>query len=227
LLVQPSPFGGDGDVHFLYRHAAIPAEVVDGQPLTTCEVFESAGDARAPAVCESAVADVAYAPGKHVWLAVLTSLFLHGNVLHVSANLLFLWVFGNNVEDRLGHVRFLFLYLCAGVVATLAHVIVDPSATVPIIGASGAIAGVMGAYLVWWPHARIYTLLFFFLAFIVRVPAAVLLVVWFGLQFFTNQTSSVAWVAHVGGFVFGVVAGLVVNLVAGRPRALAERPAPG
>ena len=135
-------------------------------------------------------------------------------------NLLYLWVFGGNVEDRLGHARFLLFYLACGVVAGLTQVAMDPSSPVPTVGASGAIAGVLGAYLVSYPKARVLTFVpIFFLPWLVEVPAFVFLVLWFATQvlmglapFGRELTGGVAWWAHVGGFVAGA---LLVNL--GRP----------
>ena len=140
-------------------------------------------------------------PDKNVYLAVLFSMFMHGSILHVLGNMLFLWIFGNNVEDRFGPIWFLVFYLFAGVVATATHVAFNTGSTVPTIGASGAIAGVMGAYIVWWPHAtrpQPVPIVFFF-GFI-ELPAAVVLGIWFVMQFFTNPNEGVAWLAHVGGF---------------------------
>jgi membrane associated rhomboid family serine protease len=125
--------------------------------------------------------------------------------------MLFLWIFGNNIEDRLGPVRFLAFYVVGGVVATLAHVLLNLDSTVPMVGASGAIAAVMGAYLVWFPDAPVRTALFFFLITVVRIRAKWVLGFWFVLQFFTSPNSGVAWAAHVGGFVFGVLVALLVR----------------
>ncbi len=119
-----------------------------------------------------------------------------------------LWIFGNNIEDRLGHRRYLLFYLVGGVLATVAHFLGQPSSTVPVVGASGAIAAIMGAYLVWFPNAPIRTLVFFVLR---DVRAKWFLAFWFVTQFFVGAESGVAWVAHVGGFVFGVFIGLVVR----------------
>src|SRR3712207_1306908 len=138
-------------------------------------------------------------------------MFLHGSLLHLGGNLLYLWIFGNNVEDRLGHVGYLAFYVVGGVVATLAHVAVNADSTIPLVGASGAIAAVMGAYLVWHPNARINTLVMMIFITFVRVKAKWLLAFWFVLQFFTGNDSGVAWMAHVGGFVFGVVGGLLLG----------------
>jgi membrane associated rhomboid family serine protease len=213
VFVQPTPFSdSDADVRFAYDHAAIPAELRDREPLSTCAVARTvATPASAARVCESAVGAEPFAPGKRIWLSVVTSLFLHGGWLHLGGNLLFLWVFGNNVEDRLGHVGFALFYLAAGYVATIAHALVDLSSTVPVVGASGAIAGVMGAYLVWYPRARIQTLFFPLVVFWFRIQARWVLLIWFVLQFFTSPNSGVAWVAHVAGFAFGAAFGLLLG----------------
>lgn len=143
------------------------------------------------------------------FMALLTSLFLHADWLHLGFNMLFLWVFGNNVEARRGWWRYLLLYLAGGLAATAAHVAIDPSSTVPIIGASGAIAAVMGAYLICWPTARIKTIVFVGPLLLRKVEAIWLLLVWIGQQFFlVSGDSGIAWAAHVGGFVFGVGVGL-------------------
>jgi membrane associated rhomboid family serine protease len=165
---------------------------------------------------------------------VLYSMFLHGSILHLGGNLLYLWIFGNNIEDHLGALRFTVFYLLAGVVATLAHVAVQPSSTVPLVGASGAVAGVMGAYLVWFPNKRVFTLFIIIVIPIFRsITAKWLLGFWFVSQFFVNPAAGVAWVAHVGGFVFGVVAGLAVRRSRAARRAawraayIDEFPSPG
>ncbi|MDQ4132938.1 MAG: rhomboid family intramembrane serine protease [Actinomycetota bacterium] len=200
---------GDIELAFTYEHAAIPCELVTGRPLTNAEVVRTSnGDGRA---CEdqSSVfggSNASAFPGKNVMLAVLSSMFLHADLIHLLGNMLFLWVFGNNIEDRLGHVMFLLFYVLAGLAATAAHVAVQPDSTVPIIGASGAIAGVMGAYLVLFPNVPIRSLVFIF---ITDVPAKFLLGFWFVLQFFTSPDSGVAWVAHVAGFAFGALVAFV------------------
>lgn len=145
------------------------------------------------------------------YVTLLTSLFLHGGWIHLGGNMLYLWIFGDNVEDVLGHGGYLVFYLVAGVIATITHVLVNPTSTAPVVGASGAIAGVLGAYLVLYPRARILSLvpLGFFL-WSVRVPALFFLPVWFFMQFLTGLAAigrdvPVAWAAHVGGFVAGAV----------------------
>lgn len=138
--------------------------------------------------------------------SVFTSMFLHAGLLHLLGNVWFLWIFGDNVEDKLGHFGFLIFYFAAGLAAAAAHVWSNLNSTVPCIGASGAISGVLGAYLVTFPRARIKTLipLFLFLPIFVLVPAGMFLVLWFLGQFMI-VAGNVAWQAHVGGFIAGVV----------------------
>ena len=147
--------------------------------------------------------------------ALVTSMFLHGGWLHVIGNMWFLWIYGDNVEDALGHAKYLLFYLLCGVAAGLVHVVFNADSRMPTIGASGAIAGVMGAYVVKFPRSRIVTLVpvFFFLTTF-EIPASVILVYWFVVQFFSgfwtigsSQLShgGVAWFAHVGGFLAGIL----------------------
>jgi membrane associated rhomboid family serine protease len=209
FLWQPTPFSETvDDIRFDLEYAAIPCEVLERRPLTRAEVQATfnLGDDNSCDIDRGQTP--AFDPGKNVWLAVATSMFLHGSLAHIGFNMLFLWIFGNNVEDRLGRLGFAAFYLVGGVVATLAHVVVSRDSTVPSIGASGAIAAVMGAYLVWFPNARVRTLV---IVLLVNVPAKVVLGVWFVLQFFTDPNEGVAWVAHVGGFVFGVLVGLLLR----------------
>ncbi|HPW19013.1 MAG TPA: rhomboid family intramembrane serine protease [Candidatus Aminicenantes bacterium] len=145
-------------------------------------------------------------------LTLLTSMFLHGGLFHLLGNMLYLWIFGNNVEDRLGPFRFILFYLGSGVAAALAHILAQPSSRVPMIGASGAIAGVLGAYAVLFPRARVRTLVFF--VGVVRVPAALVLGLWFLLQVLNvGMGGGVAWFAHIGGFLAGI---LLIRLALGR-----------
>jgi membrane associated rhomboid family serine protease len=154
-------------------------------------------------------------PAHFTWLSVYTSMFLHGGWLHILGNMLYLWIFGDNVEDRLGHARYLVFYLLCGTVGALAQVATSPDSFIPTIGASGAIAGVMGAYFVLYPHSRVLTLIIFIIFFdVVEVPAIFLLGFWFLMQLFSgvgsiatttgSQTGGVAFWAHVAGFVTGV-----------------------
>ncbi len=215
LLWQPTPFSDTvDDTRFALDWAVVPCELIEGRPLSVDEVVATfqVGDERACGVGEPTPP---FDAGKLVYPSILAAAFLHAGIFHLLGNLLFLWVFGNNVEDRLGHVLFALFYLAGAVVAALAHVVVDTASTVPMIGASGAIAAVMGAYLVWFPDARIRTL-------VVIIPLDVrarwVLGFWFVLQFFTDPNDGVAWMAHVGGFVFGVLVGLVVRVVGGDDR---------
>ena len=155
-------------------------------------------------------------------VTIFTAMFLHGGLLHLLGNMLFLWIFGDNVEDALGHFRFLFFYLAAGVCATLLQAFLSPSSAVPNLGASGAIAGVLGAYLVYYPRARIVTVVPLFILFpVIEIPAGLYLLGWFALQFWMGSEQltragraaasqgGVAFWAHVGGFVFGVAWALI------------------
>jgi membrane associated rhomboid family serine protease len=142
-------------------------------------------------------------------LPLLTSMFLHAGIAHILGNMLFLWIFGDNVEDFYGHVTYFFFYLFCGMGAGLLHVLFNWHSTLPSLGASGAISGVMGAYLVLYPRSRILTLVFIFL---VPIPAVIILVLWFVFQFVSGVSSlhmapsgGVAWWAHVGGFLLGVL----------------------
>jgi membrane associated rhomboid family serine protease len=163
------------------------------------------------------------------WTTILSSMFLHGGILHLAGNMLFLWVFGNNIEDGMGRVRFIPFYLLAGVVALYAQALLDTSATAPTVGASGAIAGVLGAYALLHRDARVLTLIFIiFFVTLVEIPAMILLGIWFVLQFLpavgqlatpdvSGTGGGVAYFAHVGGFIFGLA--MIELFVAGRQTA--------
>ena len=149
----------------------------------------------------------------HPLITILTSMFMHGGLLHLASNMLYLWIFGNNIEDNLGYVKFILFYLLCGVVAAYAHAFTNPASTVPMIGASGAVSGILGAYILLFPHARIHTLLFFIFFFqTVRLPAIIVIGFWIGIQFINGLIShgtathgGIAWFAHIGGFVFGIL----------------------
>lgn len=145
-------------------------------------------------------------------LTILTYMFLHGGFFHIAMNMLFLWIFGDNVEDAMGRGRFLIFYLLSGFAAAMGHVLLNPSSMTPMVGASGAISGVLGAYMILFPRSRIVTLIFFVIIIeIVRIPALFFLAFWFMLQFFYGTMSlgstggGVAWFAHVGGFIAGAL----------------------
>ncbi len=141
-----------------------------------------------------------------------TAMFLHGGLFHVAGNMLYLWIFGNNVEDYLGHFKFILFYLLTGIIAAVSFMVIEYDSTVPMVGASGAVAGVMGAYLMLWPHARVRTFLFLFIFItIIEIPAVLLLGVWIFIQVMNGMAAcsagggtGVAWFAHVGGFIAGL-----------------------
>ncbi|HEU0123521.1 MAG TPA: rhomboid family intramembrane serine protease [Bryobacteraceae bacterium] len=154
-------------------------------------------------------------PTRFQWMDVLTSIFLHGGWMHLIGNMWFLWIYGDNIEDILGHSQFLIFYLACGVAATVVHIVFNMDSRIPTLGASGAIAGVMGAYVVKFPHSRITTLVpvFVFLT-TMEIPAYFILLYWFVIQFFSGIGSvghshlsqgGVAWFAHIGGFLAGVL----------------------
>ena len=197
---------------FFYKAAVIPALYLgDDGRFTPGDIFASSFDA-------------------DLGSRVLLAMFLHGGWAHFLGNMLYLWIFGDNVEDRMGHFRYLVFYLLCGWTASYAHIWSDPASRLPSIGASGAIAGVLGAYLALYPHARVVTLLpiGFFLQ-VVRIPAFFFLGFWFLQQFLFGsltlpeaggQTGGVAWWAHIGGFVAGLV---LVGLFQSRKRRPPQR----
>jgi membrane associated rhomboid family serine protease len=160
---------------------------------------------------------------------LVSSQFLHGGFLHIAGNMLYLWIFGNNVEDRFGRLRYLVFYLVGGVVAALTQVAINPDSTIPTIGASGAIAATLGAYLVLFPGARVTTAIFLvFFYQLIQVPAVIVLVFWFVLQLVdgigslgvsgSTQGGGVAFFAHIGGFLFGAAVAFVVRFGGGAER---------
>jgi membrane associated rhomboid family serine protease len=159
-------------------------------------------------------------PADFTVLTMFTSMFLHGGFLHAGGNMLYLWIFGDNVEDRLGKGRFLFFYLLCGAAAAIGQILINPDSRIPMVGASGAVAGVMGAYFVMYPQSRIVTLVPFFLFQIIEVPAVFFLGIWFLMQFLSGVgsiaqveagTGGVAFWAHVAGFAVGVIGGLLLR----------------
>ena len=216
-----SPKTDESEARFTYRWAGIPCELDQGKPLSAPEirqqectkfvsVDEFGRDLNAP-----------FFPDKNIWLAVFVSMFLHASIIHLLGNMLFLWIFGNNVEDQLGPVGYLLFYLVGGIAASAAHVFGNLHSVQPFVGASGAIAAVMGAYIVWFPACRVLTLVPIFLFLAVRLPAVVVLGLWFVLQFLTQSESHIATLAHIGGFVFGMLVAWV--LAAGAWIAAARR----
>ena len=197
---------------FVLRFGLIPHELTSGITFETASL---------PAGGVNQVVDIA--SPVPTWMTVFTSMFLHGGFLHAAGNMLFLWVFGDNIENRLGRTRFIAFYLGAGVAAALAQVYVNTDSQVPMIGASGAVAGVLGAYLVLYPRSRINTLLFLgYFIFHRRIRAVFLIGFWAGLQIFGGLGSlaspdggGVAYFAHLGGLAAGVSLGGVSRLRAG------------
>ena len=192
--------GGGGDVDitlFFFKWGFIPEELTSGVEFTRIgQGFQTVSiDTPLP-----------------TWATIFTSMFIHGGLLHFAGNMTFLWVFGDNIENQLGHFKYLFFYLLTGVIATLSHFAVDPHSQAPLVGASGAIAGVMGAYVLTFPNNRIKAIVVFYLITVVEMRAVWLLGFWFGWQLFQSLRSvmipdqvSVAFMAHVGGFVAGVL----------------------
>ncbi len=149
----------------------------------------------------------------HPIVTLFSSMFLHGGLLHLLGNMLYLWIFGNNIEDRLGHFRFLLFYLVSGIIAAYSHALTEPASGIPMIGASGAVSGILGAYILLFPRARVYT--FIFLGFyidVIQVPAIIVIGFWAIIQVLNGLVSKgllsqggVAWFAHIGGFLFGLL----------------------
>ena len=187
----------------IYQAASIPCEVTTGEPLSSAEIFGSVA---------CSVGDTPVYPDKNIWFSVMASIFFHGGIGHLISNLWVLFIFGNNIEDAFGHIPYLILYLVAGVVASAAHILVQPESTLPVVGASGAIAAVMGAYAVLFPRAQVTAIVppFFFWPF--ALPAMLFLAIWFFSQFLlAGGGTNIAWEAHVAGFVFGVLVALVAR----------------
>jgi membrane associated rhomboid family serine protease len=217
VLWEPTFAGQTEQQEFFFCEAQIPFE------LTNQESLADGGAEARQAISESFGASESEAAGLQQFLerqcpdkswlfSIFVSMFLHGGWLHLAGNMLFLWVFGNNVEDRLGRIGFVVFYVLGGLAATALQLAFDPNSAVPNVGASGAIAAILGAYLVLFPRARIHTLVIFLFITFVELPAVVVLVGWFVLQLFSGVGGmgrelggGVAYWAHVGGFAFGWV----------------------
>ncbi len=171
---------------FVYYYGLIPIEIVSGDLLVPHPV--------------------------PLYATILTSMFVHGGLFHIAGNMLYLWIFGDNVEDKMGRVRYLIFYLLSGLAAALAQTLANPYSKIPMVGASGAISGVLGAYLVLFPHASVVTLIIFgWFIRLVEIPAAVVLGFWIVIQVLSGlfalggEGGGVAWFAHVGGFIAGLI----------------------
>ncbi len=182
-------FSPQGLQVYVYKMGAIPYEITHFRSLSL--VFMESGEPLAR-----------LSPP----LTLIVSMFMHGGIFHLLFNMLYLWIFGNNIEDFLGPVRFVLFYLVSGLGAGLAHILFHPHSQVPMIGASGAIAGILGAYLILYPQARVLTLVFLiFIIRIIPIPAAFVLGLWFLIQVFNvGAGGGVAWFAHIGGFLIGI-----------------------
>lgn len=160
------------------------------------------------------------------YLTMFTSMFLHGGWMHLIGNMLFLWIYGNNIEDFLGHTFFIIFYIVAGLAAIGLYTVFDPTSDIPLVGASGAIAGVMGAYMVLYPRAKITVLVIFFFIQFVHMPAKIVLGIWFGYQILMSIAGGgggVAFLAHVGGFLFGWLIMKILTKITGRGSTLSGR----
>lgn len=203
---------GNDELAFVYRFGLIPHELTGGGTFGV-ERFQT----------PSGTFEIDLTSPVPTWATVFTSMFLHGGFLHIAGNMLFLWVFGDNIENRFGRLRFIAFYLGAGVVAALAQVMINTSSDVPMIGASGAVAGVLGAYWLLYPRSRIHTLIFLgWFIFHRRLSALVLIGIWAAFQTFGGLGQladpgggGVAYFAHLGGLVAGVAVGGVSRLRAG------------
>jgi membrane associated rhomboid family serine protease len=199
------------------EYGAIPYEITN--PGEEC-----APDAtQTQIVCEGQPGVTGSAPDQAPWwVTIFSSMFMHGSLLHLGGNMLFLWIFGNNIEDSMSRWRFIVFYLLGGIAALLAQVLIDTDSTVPTVGASGAIAAVLGGYALLYPHARVITLIFFIIIFtVVELPALIVLGLWFLLQLLPAFTQpvvdsggGVAYFAHIGGFIFGL---LLIKAFANNP----------
>lgn len=240
LFWQPT-LGANSDQRtffFFYCHAFVPWEVTHqtdlahGGPQARIAIQEQLGSALGPGTGAALQRELLLrCPNKNVNLAIVASMFLHGGWLHIAGNMLFLWVFGNNVEDRLGRIVFILFYLLGGLAATAVQLAAGPSSVIPDVGASGAIAAILGAYIVLFPRARVLTIVLFFFFIPLELPAVVLLGFWFLLQLFSGVAgigarvnSGVAYWAHVGGFAFGAAATWVFFRDRGERRGLREIP---
>jgi membrane associated rhomboid family serine protease len=212
---------GSSTSAFIFAYSVVPVALTHGVPQTD--------------LVRNSASLLFHTPDP-VYLTLITSMFLHGGWLHIGGNMLFLYIFGDNVEDRMGHLAYLVFYLVCGVIASIAQILVDPGSQVPSLGASGAIAGVLAAYLLLFPWAKVRTVIFIFIFFtIVTLPSFVLIGLWFVLQFFNGVASlahvqqdmgGVAYFAHIGGFVAGLILTLLFRPAMRPPAPISYPPFP-
>ena len=209
------------DIENVVEYAEIPYEITN--PGRGCALVNK-GTSEEAVACEGQPGVTGDAPDQpSTWLTLLTSMFMHGGLLHIAGNMLFLWIFGNNIEDSMGRLKFIAFYLLGGLAATAAQVAVDPDATTPTLGASGAVAAVLGAYALLYPRARVVTLVFIIIfVTVIELPAWLVLFGWAALQLFSAGSEAaiggeggVAYWAHIGGFLFGL---LLIKVFATRAR---------
>ena len=214
LLLQQAVMTEQGE-YFTAGYSVVPLEITTGKDLTEPVLLADAPPTQDPRTGRAQRPVISEAPGPSpIYFTLLTAMFMHGNWLHISGNMLYLWIFGDNVEDNFGHGKFLIFYLVCGLAASFAQIMIDPASPIPSLGASGAIAGVLGAYLVMFPHNRVRSILpLGFLWTTIELPAIIVLGFWIVLQVINQYTTSfgsshsggVAYMAHIGGFLAGVV----------------------
>lgn len=194
--------GAGGNEAFTYGWSVVPQEIVSGEDLTQTQTVRVGNQS----------VDIPQHPGPTpIYLTILSAMFMHGGLMHLFGNMLYLWIFGDNIEDRMGRARFLAFYLVCGVAAVFAQALPAPEARVPMVGASGAISGVLGAYLLFFPNARVLVLVpIGFILKVIRLPAIWVLGLWFGIQLISSLLApagegGVAFRAHLGGFIAGLV----------------------
>jgi membrane associated rhomboid family serine protease len=226
FFFQGARWSGNGfavDNENVVDYAEIPYEVT--HPGKECEADGPLDEPGTRIICEGQPGVEGEAGDQPAtWITLFTSMFMHGGLLHIAGNMLFLWIFGNNVEDSMGRAKFVAFYLLGGLAASGAHILFDPNATTPTLGASGAVAAVLGAYALLYPRARVVTLLFIIIFItVVELPAVLVLVGWAVLQLISASSEAavggegggVAYWAHIGGFVFGLA---VIKLFATRQK---------
>jgi membrane associated rhomboid family serine protease len=227
LAAHPGPAATCRQAAFYDKWAAIPHELVTGRQLRLVPTGRAVTEPRGPAC-------LLHRPtyDKSPPLSVLWSMFLHAGWLHLLGNMLFLLIFGNNVEDRMGHIRFFLFYVFCGYAAGYGFALLNASSGDPLIGASGAIAGILGAYIVLYPRARVWSLVPFLLFLPLRIPAWIVLGLWFLLQWMysagvtTGGAGSVAYLAHVFGFLAGALVGLAIRAASSGSASAPPRPRP-
>ncbi len=214
LLLQQAVLTGQGN-YFTYGYSVVPREITTGIDLTEPVVLTDAPPVRDERTGRVQHPVIPETPGPSpIYLTLLTAMFMHGGWLHIIGNMLYLWIFGDNIEDNFGHGKFLIFYLICGLVASFAQIVAAPTSPIPSLGASGAIAGVLGAYLVMFPRNRVRNIVMLgWIWTTVELPAIIVLGFWIVIQvvsqyttsFESRQSGGVAYMAHIGGFLAGVL----------------------